>query len=115
MAGWVHVLSFLSALLTSWIVGFGGMLPAFLVWLVQEDRQGLVAKNAAYAFNLNFSLFVYSAVSIVFVVLTLGIGVLVAAPFWILLALWWCVASIKAARQGFLGSMPSSSFLIRVL
>ena len=115
MAGWVHILSVACAFLTSWCAGFGGMLPAFFVWLVQEDRKGLVAQNAAYAFNLNLSLFAYTVISIVFIVMTLGIGVLLALPFWLALALWWFIASLAAMREGFLGNVPRSAFIFKAL
>lgn len=122
-AGWVHVASLVCAVLTSWMVGFGGMLPAFLVWLTQSDKQSLTARHAAECFNFNLSLFLYSigivVIGVLFSIVTLGIGLILAVPVAIVLALGmalaWIVCSVLAAKAGFEGQEYVYPFTIRVL
>ena len=102
-AGGVHVAAFILAVFTSWSAGIGGMVAAFIVWLMKKDESSFIRKHAAEAFNFNFSMFVYAAASLLFVVFTLGIGVLVIWPVWILLAIIWLWCTIKAAIAGFDG------------
>ena len=102
-AGGVHVAAFLTAFFTSWSAGIGGMIAAFVVWVIKKDESPFIRKHAAEAFNFNFSMFVYAAASLLFVVFTLGIGVLVIWPIWVALAIVWLWCTIKAAIAGFDG------------
>ena len=114
-AGGVHVAAFILAVFTSWSAGIGGMVAAFIVWLMKKDESPFIRKHAAEAFNFNFSMFVYAAASLLFVVFTLGIGVLVIWPVWILLAIIWLWCTIKAAIAGFDGKEYRYPLSIRLL
>ena len=54
-AGGVHVAAFLTAILTSWSAGVGGMVASFVAWLMKKDESEFIRKHAAEAFNFNFS------------------------------------------------------------
>ena len=114
-AGGVHVAAFILAVFTSWSAGIGGMVAAFIVWLMKKDESPFIRKHAAEAFNFNFSMFVYAAASLLFVVFTLGIGVLVIWPVWILLAIIWLWCTIKAAIAGFDGKEYRYPLSIRLM
>ena len=114
-AGGVHVAAFILAVFTSWSAGIGGMVAAFIVWLMKKDESSFIRKHAAEAFNFNFSMFVYAAASLLFVVFTLGIGVLVIWPVWILLAIIWLWCTIKAAIAGFDGKEYRYPLSIRLM
>ncbi len=115
LAGGVHLTALLLALATSWLAGFAGMVPAIIVWLLQEDRQSFVARHAAEAFNFNFSLFIYFIVAAAFSIFTLGLGLLITVPLILVFALVWFLCSAFAAIAGFKGLPYRYPFTIRVL
>lgn len=102
-AGGVHVAAFFLAVFTSWCAGVGGMVAGFIVWLMKKDESPFIRKHAAEAFNFNFSMFLYVAATLVFIVMTFGVGVLVIWPVWVVLALVWLWCTVKAAIAGFDG------------
>ena len=55
-AGGVHVAAFVLALFTSWSAGVGGMIAAFVVWLMKKDESAFIRTHATEAFNFNFSM-----------------------------------------------------------
>lgn len=113
--GWVHIFSLVGAFLTSWMVGFGGMLPAFILWLCQSDKTSFVARHAAECFNFNLSLFVYFVTAVVFCLFTLGLGLLVVLPLALLAAVAWFVCSILAAKAGFEGKEYNYPLTLKIL
>ena len=114
-AGWVHLLSLACALMTSWLIGVGGMLPSFLVWIVQKDKDSVVSQNAAECFNFNLSMLVYAGVGVLFGLLTIGLGFLLVVPLAFVFCVMWLVCSLVAARRGFLGGVYRYPFSIRFL
>mgnify|MGYP003417422851 CR=1 FL=1 len=48
-AGGVHVAAFILAVFTSWSAGIGGMVAAFIVWLMKKDESPFIRKHAAEA------------------------------------------------------------------
>ena len=95
----VHVGVLILAVMTSWFAGFAGMLGAGIVILARPLGSEFVVEHAKEAFNFNFSLFVYCLAAGVFSIMTLGLGLILAAPFWIVLAIMWLVCSIQAAAR----------------
>ena len=115
-AGTVHLAAMLTALLTSWMVGFGGMLAAIIVWfLVRDERDPFAQSHAAEAFNFNFSMCVYTIVATVvggliaglITLVTLGMGLIVVIPVAIAIiaaaAIVWTYCSVCAAIAGYQG------------
>lgn len=85
--------------------GFMGGIPAFLgplvVWLVRKDDDAWSAGHGRDALNFNLSVLTYAIGLLLVAIVTLGIGLLIAIPGWIFLALGWfamtVVGAIKAA------------------
>lgn len=85
--------------------GFLGGIPAFLgplvVWLIRKDDDTWSAGHGRDALNFNLSVLCYGFVLGLLAIVTLGIGLLIAIPGWIFLALGWfaltIVGTIKAA------------------
>jgi uncharacterized protein len=85
--------------------GFLGGIPAFLgplvVWLIRKDDDAWSAGHGRDALNFNLSVLCYGFALGVLAIVTLGIGLLIAIPGWIFLALGWfaltIVGTIKAA------------------
>ena len=113
-ASGAHVAALLAAFLTSWFAGIAGCLAALVVWFLVRDRSPFAAENSKEAFNFNLSMFMYAVASILVVVFTLGIGIIVALPVWIVLGLAWLVFTIIAAIKAYDGQMYRYPLTIRL-
>ena len=109
-----HVSALVLALLTSWLAGIAGAVAAFVVWMVVRDKSSFAAEHAREALNFNISMFIYAAIAVVLVVFTLGIGLIVALPAWIVLGLMWLVCSLIAAFKAYDGHSYRYPLTIRL-
>jgi hypothetical protein len=114
LAAAAHVAALVAALATSWFAGVAGAVAAFVVWLLVRDRSAFAATHAKEALNFNFSMFLYAVASIVLVVFTLGIGLIVAVPLWIGLAIAWLVFTIVASVKAYDGETYRYPITIRL-
>ncbi|MCE2869460.1 MAG: DUF4870 domain-containing protein [Gammaproteobacteria bacterium] len=114
-AGGVHLAAILLALLTSLTAGVGGMIAGVIVWLIKKDESSFIRKHAAATFNFHLAMTLAMAATYLFVIVTLGIGVLVIWPVWIVLALVWFFYSVSSSINGFKGKESSYPFGIPVL
>lgn len=103
MASAAHLVALLAALVTSWFAGIAGVVGALIVWFAVRDRSTFAAEHAREAINFNLSMFIYAVATVVLVVFTLGLGLVIAIPLWIVLALMWIVCTIVAAYKAFDG------------
>lgn len=113
-AAGAHVAALLAALLTSWVAGVAGAVAALAVWMLVRDRSAFAAEHAKEAVNFNLSMFLYAAASLLLVVFTLGIGIIVALPVWIVLALVWVVCTLVAAFKAYDGQRYRYPVTIRL-
>jgi uncharacterized Tic20 family protein len=102
-AAGAHAGALLLALLTSWAAGIAGAIAAFAVWMIVRDRSAFAAEHAREALNFNISMFIYAAISLVLLVFTLGIGIIVLLPMWVVLGLMWLVCSLIATFKAYDG------------
>lgn len=114
-AGGVHVGALILALVTSWSAGVGGMVAAFVVWLMKKDESAFIRRHAAEAFNFNFSMFIYTLAAIFFSLVTLGLGLVVVVPVGLLLAAVWIWCTVQAAMAGFDGRDYRYPITLRLL
>ena len=113
-AAGAHLAALVAAFATSWFAGIAGAVGARVVWLLVRDRSSFAATHAKEALNFNFSMFLYAAASIVLVVFTLGLGLLIAVPLWIGLAIAWVVFTIVAAVKAYDGEVYRYPLTIRL-
>ena len=113
-AAGAHAAALLAALLTSWVAGVAGAIAALAVWMLVRDKSAFAAAHAREAVNFNLSMFIYAALSVLLVVFTLGIGLLVAVPMWIVLALVWIVCTLVAAFKAYDGQSYRYPLTIRL-
>lgn len=109
-----HLSALVAALVTSWFAGVAGAVAAFVVWLLVRDKSPFAAAHAKEALNFNFSMFLYAVASIVLVVFTLGLGLIVAVPLWIGLAIAWLVCTIVATVKAYDGEVYRYPLTIRL-
>ena len=113
-AAGAHLAALVAAFATSWFAGIAGAAGALVVWLLVRDRSSFAAAHAKEALNFNVSMFLYAVASIVLVVFTLGLGLLIAVPLWIALAIAWVVLTIVAAVKAYDGETYRYPLTIRL-
>ena len=109
-----HLSALVAALMTSWFAGVAGAVAAFVVWLLVRDKSAFAAAHAKEALNFNFSMFLYAVASIVLVVFTLGLGLIIAVPLWIAMAIAWLVFTIVATVKAYDGEVYRYPVTIRL-
>ena len=113
-AAGAHVAALLAAMLTSLWAGVAGAIAALVVWMLVRDKSAFATEHAKEAVNFNLSMFIYAAIAVLLVVFTLGIGLIVALPMWVVLALAWIVCTLLAAFKAYDGQPYRYPITIRL-
>ena len=113
-AAGAHVAALLAAMLTSLWAGVAGAIAALIVWMLVRDKSAFASEHAKEALNFNLSMFIYAAIAVLLVVFTLGIGLIVALPMWVVLALAWIVCTLLAAFKAYDGQPYRYPITIRL-
>ena len=113
-AAGAHVAALLAAMLTSLWAGVAGAIAALVVWMLVRDKSAFATEHAKEALNFNLSMFIYAAIAVVLVIFTLGIGLIVALPMWVVLALAWIVCTLLAAFKAYDGQPYRYPITIRL-
>ena len=113
-AAGVHVAALLAAMMTSLWAGVAGAIAALIVWMLVRDKSAFATEHAKEALSFNLSMFIYAAIAVVLVVFTLGIGLIVALPMWVVLALAWIVCTLLAAFKAYDGQPYRYPITIRL-
>lgn len=101
------MLAHLSALLgylltTGWGGSVGGFLGPLIVWSMKKDTMPFVDQQGKEALNFSISICIAFALLFAFTIMTLGIGILITFPAFLLVCLYALVftiiASIKASE-----------------
>jgi uncharacterized protein len=115
MATVAHLVALLAALVTSWFAGIAGVIGALIVWFVVRDRSAFAAEHAKEAINFNLSMFIYAVATVMLLIFTLGLGIVIAVPLWIVLGLAWIVCTIIAAFRAYDGQTYRYPFTMRLV
>jgi uncharacterized protein len=124
-----HFVALVLALLTSWIVGFAGVVGAGAIYVLKRGDSAFVAGHAREALNFNLSMFIYACLAVAAAVvllgatvLTLGIGLIVTAPAGLVLALavaaiavLWLVCSVIATVKAWNGERYRYPLTLRLV
>ena len=113
-AAGAHVAALLAAMLTSLWAGVAGAIAALIVWMLVRDKSAFATEHAKEAVNFNLSMFIYAAIAVLLVIFTLGIGLIVALPMWLVLALAWIVCTLLAAFKAYDGQPYRYPITIRL-
>ena len=113
-AAGAHVAALLAAMLTSLWAGVAGAIAALAVWMLVRDKSAFATEHAKEAVNFNLSMFIYAAIAVLLVIFTLGIGLIVALPMWLVLALAWIVCTLLAAFKAYDGQPYRYPITIRL-
>ena len=80
-----------------------GFLCPLFVWLVYRQRSDFVRRHALESLNFQLSLLIYTAIAVVLVLITFGLGVLIIIPLIIIgavAAVVFIVLATMAASSG---------------
>lgn len=99
-------------LLSAMLLGFLGPL---VIYLAKRDESEFVADQAKEALNFQITCFLLHVGLIVFVVFTLGIGLLLAIPIFLVLWVLELVLGLVAALRAYEGQRYRYPFALRFL
>ncbi len=93
-----HLTSLIGALVTGAIGGgWGCFIGPLIVWLIKKDTMPFVDDQGKEALNFNITVAIVTLILLLLSVLTLGIGLLITGPLWVILWIFWLVFTIIAS------------------
>jgi len=111
-----HLSALLGGLLTS---GWGGSIGFFIgplvIWLMKKDTMPFVDDQAKEALNFNITVGLVFLALFVLSIVTLGIGLIIAIPGWIIIGIAWLVFTIIAAMKANQGERYRYPFTLRLV
>lgn len=96
-AMFAHLCALLGGLLTSAAGGWGCFVGPLIIYLVKKDRSPFVAEQARQALNFNITVALVLVALILLSIATLGIGLIIAIPLWVVVGVGWLVLAIIAS------------------
>jgi len=97
-AMFAHLSALLGGILTSgWAGSIGCFIGPLIIWLVKKDTMPFVDDQAKEALNFNISVAIVFFALFLLALLTLGIGLVISVPLWIIIGVAWLVFTIIAA------------------
>lgn len=103
------------AALSAFFSGIGFVLGPLIVWLIKRDEMPFVDDQGKEALNFNITVFIVAAVLWLFALVTLGIGLLIVVPLWIVIGLVWLIVTIVAAIKANEGEYYRYPFALRLI
>jgi len=111
-----HLSALLGAMFTGVWFGWGCFLGPLVIWLVKKDTMRFVDDQGKEALNFNITVALCGVVLLIFSIMTLGIGLLLAVPLGLVIGIAWLVFTIIAAikaSEGVAYRYPISLRLIK--
>ena len=97
-AMFAHLSALVGGILTSgWAGSIGCFIGPLVIWMVKKDTMPFVDDQAKEALNFNITVGIVFLALFVLSVVTLGIGLIIAIPVWIIVGIAWLVFTIIAA------------------
>jgi uncharacterized Tic20 family protein len=100
-------------LLAAWFAM--GFLCPLVIWLVYRDRSDFVRRHALESLNFQLSLLIYTAVAVVLILITFGLGVLIIIPLVVIGAIAALVVIILATMAASSGQEYRYPLTIRLV
>jgi len=116
-AMFAHLSALAGGILTSgWAGSIGCFIGPLVIWMMKKDTMPFVDDQAKEALNFNISVALVFLALFLLSVLTLGIGLIIAIPAWIIIGIAWLVFTIIAgikAHEGVAYRYPLTLRLIK--
>jgi len=115
-AMFAHLSALLGAILTgAFGGGWGCFIGPLIIWLLKKDTMPFVDDQAKEALNFNITVAIAFLALLVLTVLTLGIGMILTIPLWIIIGIFWLVFTIIAGIKANEGVRYRYPFALRLI
>ena len=95
-AMFAHLSALVGAVLTG---GWGCFIGPLIIWMVKKDTMPFVDDQGKEALNFNITAGIAFLALLLLSIMTLGIGLIIAIPGWIVIGIAWLVFTIIAAMK----------------
>ena len=95
-AMFAHLSALAGGLLTSAVGGWGVFIGPLVIWLVKKDTMKFVDDQGKEALNFNITIAIACFALLLLSIMTLGVGLILAIPLWVIIAIAWLVLTIVA-------------------
>jgi len=112
-AMFAHLSALVGGIVTT---GWGAFIGPLVIWMVKKDTMPFVDDQAKEALNFNISVGIIFLALLLMSIVTLGIGLIIAIPAWIIIGIGWLVVTIIAgikANEGVAYRYPLTLRLIK--
>ena len=92
-----HLSALVGGLLTSAAGGWGTFIGPLVIWLVKKDTMPFVNDQGKEALNFTITVAIICLALVLLSIVTLGIGLIIAIPAWVIVGIAWLVLTILAA------------------
>ena len=110
-----HLSALLGCILTGAWFGWGCFIGPLIIWLVKKDTMPFVDDQAKEALNFNITVGIVFFALFLLALFTLGIGLVVSIPLWIIIGIAWLVLTIIAAIKANEGVAYRYPFTLRLI
>ncbi|MET0807704.1 MAG: DUF4870 domain-containing protein [Pseudoxanthomonas sp.] len=111
-----HLSALIGGIVTSgWAGSIGCFIGPLIIWLLKKDTLAFVNDQAKEALNFNITIAIVFLALFLLALLTLGIGLIVAIPLWIIIGIAWLVLTIIAAMKANSGEAYRYPFALRLI
>ena len=97
-AMFAHLSALLGAMVTAgWAGSVGCFLGPLVIWMIKKDTMPFVDDQAKEALNFNITVAIVFFVLFLLTLFTLGIGILLTGPLFVIVGIAWLVLTVIAA------------------
>lgn len=115
-AMFAHLSALAGGLLTAgWAGSVGCFIGPLIIWLAKKDTMRFVDDQGKEALNFNITVAIVFLALLVLSVVTLGIGLIIAIPAWIIIGIAWLVLTIIAGIKANEGVAYRYPFTLRLI
>lgn len=115
-AMFAHLSALIGGVLTAgWAGSIGCFVGPLIIWLVKKDTMPFVDDQGKEALNFNITVAAVFLALLILSIVTLGIGLVIAVPAWIIIGLAWLVLTIIAGIKANEGVRYRYPFTLRLI
>ncbi|GHA75571.1 orotate phosphoribosyltransferase [Lysobacter bugurensis] len=115
-AMFAHLSALVGGVVTAgWAGSIGCFIGPLIIWLVKKDTMPFVDDQGKEALNFNITVAAVFLALLILSIVTLGIGLVIAIPAWIIIGLAWLVFTIIAGIKANEGVRYRYPFTLRLI
>ncbi|CAN5681017.1 DUF4870 domain-containing protein [soil metagenome] len=116
MAMFAHLSALLGGIVTTgWAGSVGCFVGPLVIWLLKKDTMPFVDDQGKEALNFNITVAILFLALLLLSIMTLGIGLIIAVPAWIIIGIAWLVLTIIASIKANEGVAYRYPFALRLI